>query len=379
MREVLLILCFILSLWIILYRLSSKRRLTSMELRLLEAKRELDKDKKNFTFLMETGERLSLALSKAKLLRAILEVFAKIGGEEGRPAQAFLLLYNYTTNEFIYETGFNMDRTMLEQDRFQSHRGIMGQVVKGKEPLAWEDISEGALFKRERLSFLGEARSLFSIPLIVENEVLGIINLFCKRERYEFLKAEPILIHALRNQASIALGSAIQCELAILDRLTKAYNHEYFQHHLMDEIERCKRYKSCVSLLMIDIDHFKPINDTYGHQVGDEVLRELAGLIKRNVRIVDFCARYGGEEFVAVLPEATGEDALELAERLRKLIQEHEFTCGGKSLTLTVSIGISTWSWPKDKDTTKEDLIKRADDELYRAKREGRNRVCFSQ
>jgi two-component system cell cycle response regulator len=130
-----------------------------------------------------------------------------------------------------------------------------------------------------------------------------------------------------------------------------------------------------VTLLMVDIDHFKRINDTYGHLVGDDVLREVATLLQGAVRTVDVVARYGGEEFIIVLPETNEEGAIAFAERLRERIEAQEFGRGGRAgLRLTTSIGVATFPSPLVEST--EDLFGRADAALYRAKADGRNRVC---
>jgi diguanylate cyclase (GGDEF)-like protein len=158
---------------------------------------------------------------------------------------------------------------------------------------------------------------------------------------------------------------------AITDGLTDLYDHRYFVLRLDDEIERAKRYKRSLSLLMMDIDHFKRYNDTFGHLAGDDVLIGLAKIFKKSSRRVDTVARYGGEEFVITLPETKREGAALLGERIRKQVEKMEFEKGGG---VTVSIGVGSFDG-SNMSFTKEDLIKMADDALYKAKRNGRNRV----
>lgn len=162
-------------------------------------------------------------------------------------------------------------------------------------------------------------------------------------------------------------------QLAINDGLTGLYNHREFQRRLQVEIERARRYKHHLSLLMLDIDHFKRFNDTYGHQAGDYILRSLSLQMREGVRAVDWVARYGGEEFVITLPEMTATKALIAAERLRKNIAARVVTVKeDQKVNITVSIGVATF--PEDADS-KDKLIAAADRALYAAKAAGRNKV----
>lgn len=163
-------------------------------------------------------------------------------------------------------------------------------------------------------------------------------------------------------------------EVAIADGLTGVYNHRYLQEKLSDEINRAARYGRPLSLVMVDIDHFKRYNETHGYRRGDVVLKEVASCIKSKLRKTDFLGRYGGEEFTLVLPEAEKEDVVALAERIREYIESLRFfgeeTQPGRNLT--VSLGVAVF--PIDAEDHK-DLIKKAEGALYKAKENGRNRV----
>lgn len=163
-------------------------------------------------------------------------------------------------------------------------------------------------------------------------------------------------------------------EWAIRDGLTGLLNHRHFQELLLNEYLRAERYEQPLSCMMLDLDHFKSINDTYGHPFGDEVLKRVASTLSGAARQVDIIARYGGEEFVAVLPNTDLEGALRLAERIREEIAAHPFVFEGHSVSLTVSIGVATSDDPRV--SGERDLIKQADAALYQAKWQGRNRVC---
>nr|MBP9105155.1 GGDEF domain-containing protein [Gemmatimonadaceae bacterium] len=162
--------------------------------------------------------------------------------------------------------------------------------------------------------------------------------------------------------------------LAHTDPLTAVLNRRALTERLNSELERVKRYETQVSLLLIDIDHFKRVNDSYGHLVGDDVLTDVGALLQSAVRSVDVVARYGGEEFVIALPETGLMGATVFAERIRELIEEHRFShAGGSELHLTASVGVACY--PSPGLETVEDLLATADQALYRAKAEGRNRV----
>jgi len=164
-------------------------------------------------------------------------------------------------------------------------------------------------------------------------------------------------------------------ELAITDNLTQAYTRRYFLERLDEEVERSAKFKHAFSFLMLDIDHFKEYNDRYGHLVGDAVLREVAKILKENIRQVDFIGRYGGEELSIVLTETDKSAAKIVAERIRASFVSKRISIYDESLQITVSIGVS--SFPEDARLPK-DLIEKADMALYAAKERGRNRVCVS-
>ena len=159
--------------------------------------------------------------------------------------------------------------------------------------------------------------------------------------------------------------------MAITDALTGLYNRRRFHDVLNSEFERARRYTTSFSLVMLDIDHFKRVNDVFGHSAGDNVLKEVASILKNSIREIDTASRYGGEEFMVILPNTARENALVVAERIRLMIGQHAF--GGIDRHITVSIGIS--GMPDAKVESEEKLIRCADFALYRAKQLGRNRT----
>jgi len=163
--------------------------------------------------------------------------------------------------------------------------------------------------------------------------------------------------------------------MAITDVLTGLYNRRRFHDVLSTEYERAKRYAVPFSLVMLDIDYFKKVNDTYGHSVGDVVLREVATILKNSIREIDTAARYGGEEFVVVLPNTEKENAQIFAERIRQAIERHAFSGVNKNITVSIGIG----GMPDAKVEDEDKLIRCADFALYRAKQSGRNRTVMAE
>ncbi|MBE0603474.1 MAG: GGDEF domain-containing protein, partial [Deltaproteobacteria bacterium] len=157
------------------------------------------------------------------------------------------------------------------------------------------------------------------------------------------------------------------------DSLTGTYNRRFFTGRLKEEFERHKRYKRPMSMLMIDIDHFKLVNDNYGHQCGDHILKSVCGSVQSALRKVDFLARYGGEEFCCILPETTFENSMVLAERIRAIVESTVYDYEGQAVRVTVSIGVPGTPGPDDSPGT---FLKNADDALYKAKGIGRNVVA---
>ena len=165
--------------------------------------------------------------------------------------------------------------------------------------------------------------------------------------------------------------------LSITDNLTKSYNRGYLTRKLPEEIARQRRYGDSLSLIFCDIDHFKKINDTYGHQTGDEVLIEFANCLSKAIRInIDWIGRYGGEEFIIVLPETPLAGAARLAERLRKVVADHKITTDGNDISIKSSFGVTGFnSETLDTKISAEKIIGAADKYLYQAKETGRNKV----
>lgn len=225
---------------------------------------------------------------------------------------------------------------------------------------------------QNEFSALLDLDEFVTVPLKAKDKVIGVL---LADNRFN---GKPITTDGVRvltmfaNQAGLAIENSRLYEQTVVlsnsDSLTGLWNHGYFQYLLEEEIKKSSLAKSRFTLLMIDIDDFKAFNDNYGHQAGDSVIREISGIFKDVSRKIDIIARYGGEEFGIILPLTKKQEALVLAERIRKAVETRR---GFKNIT--ISIGMA--SFPENGDT-KEDLIAKADKALYEAKRSGKNKIC---
>ena len=228
---------------------------------------------------------------------------------------------------------------------------------------------------------LGAASALV-VPLFVSNRVMGSLQLF-RSAANAFAKEDAQLLWILALVAENLLTREYANEgllrFAFTDYLTGLRTRGYFEQQLELEFKRAERKQQKFALLMIDIDHFKVLNDTHGHHVGDQLLRDVTSILMKDMREVDTVARYGGEEFVIILPETTETGAVFVAQRLRRAVEQAKFFAGSPHSVqhLTISIGVAVY----DTDAQfKRDLIEFADAALYAAKHAGRNRViCYSE
>jgi len=258
-------------------------------------------------------------------------------------------------------------------------------ALSSRKPVIIKDAQKDPLMKevKEVITPLG-IRSILVIPIFFREEIIGTMLLRTSRANHAFTKREIQLCVALANASSHALYNAFLFQklyrekeklekLAITDYLTGIYNIRYFYSRLEEEFSRAERYQMPLSCIMLDIDHFKKINDSYGHRIGDFILREFAQIVKRYTRKSDLLARYGGEEFILLLPQTSLKGALIEARRLQKVVREIRFRQLKEGQGITVSFGISCFP---DKGVKKsDDLINFADKALYKAKEKGRDLI----
>lgn len=219
--------------------------------------------------------------------------------------------------------------------------------------------------------------SVLAVPLIVGKSLFGIIRIDSKTPQ-RFMETDLQQLELYANIAALALENSQLYRrlhaMATQDELTGLATHKKFQERLTEEILRAARYRFSLSLAILDIDHFKMVNDRFGHLVGDDVLRKVSEILKKKCREVDFAARYGGEEFAVLLPQTGLEQSFEFAEQIRKTIAQQTIFAFGQNLQITISAGCS--AFPQDAQIPSQ-LIRCADERLYKAKMLGRNQVIW--
>jgi two-component system, cell cycle response regulator len=204
---------------------------------------------------------------------------------------------------------------------------------------------------------------------------LGAEDVLLKPLDLEDLVARVRRSLAAKHRLDALLAERSRLErLSITDGLTQLHNHRFFQERFRDEFRRAQRYDDPLALMLMDLDHFKQVNDTHGHPAGDQVLKDVAGCLRKCVRETDMVARYGGEEFAVLLPKTHLSGALTVAERVRRDVGSLKTGLDG-GLRITVSVGVA--GYPCRSIATAEQMLRAADEALYRAKHEGRNKICL--
>ncbi len=356
--------------------------------------------------LRQTEEELLRAREEAESRRKLVDILHEVTGDLSteeiyhllarRVARALSLTYCSVIlarpgdRIGVVATAFEnpgLRNRELDLDRYPEIRAALDRG----QPVLIEDLAESPLYASvrdlwEREGTQIQVRSVIALPFVLDRLQAGVF--FLRRtagepplstDDVEFadavVKAAVASIQKAQLLETAKADNARLEALAHTDPLTQVLNRRAMTLRLTAELDRAKRYESVLSLLLIDLDHFKNVNDTHGHLVGDEVLRELSRLLAGAVRSVDLVARYGGEEFVVVLPETPMDGAMIFAERVREQVAEHRFVgSGGRELALTVSIGVAAFPGPEVNSV--EELLACADEALYRAKADGRNRVA---
>ncbi len=260
---------------------------------------------------------------------------------------------------------------------FDFGEGIAGHAAMTRKSVYVPDLEQEQRFKLLAPGALRGRGCLLALPMVHGSELLGVLN-FERAQKADFGPEEIEYFMAVADQAAMSVQNARLHEqtvaLSITDPLTGIPNRRHLFTQLEAEVNRAARYGSPISVVMIDIDHFKHLNDTAGHRAGDEVLRQVCQLLKQTIRKVDTVGRYGGEEFVVLLPQVERAEALEVAEKLRQAIDEHAFEHGRTQPQgrVTISLGVATMPVDATEQLT---LVDAADSALYASKVAGRNKV----
>lgn len=290
-----------------------------------------------------------------------------------------LFLYHPETDELTARKAVGSEMIKYTRSSFKLNEGITGVAAHRKELLYVQDIGKEARYLHYK-STSRDQGSLVSAPIVAKDRLLGVLNLH-KLEREAFSETDLQLIRATTNQLAVAIENSQLYEktrtLSNTDELTNIPNRRYFQSILRREFAHAQRYNSAFSIIMVDIDHFKHYNDTYGHLKGDLALTRVANILLQNTRGIDLVSRFGGEEFIVLLSNTNKESACVVAEKLRSAVASENFLPSGKSAQesaekISISLGIA--EYPTDSNGL-DALVEKADRALYAAKSAGRNCV----
>lgn len=336
-----------------------------MRVNIKNTKSELDSKILQLSTLYDVGKAVTSELNFVKLQNMILDIVAKVLKAE----KGSLMLIDDAEKTLTIGVAIGLSEDITKDTKLEVGSSVAGWAVKNRKFLFVKNVEEDKEFlniKKENI----RSGTLMCAPLISKDKIMGALNV-SKSTPGSFSDNDFELFINLANQVAIAIDNARLYRYAVTDEMTKLYNHRYFQQRLDEELLRADRYEDHISLLILDVDHFKHFNDTYGHPEGDRVLKTVAKLIEKSIREIDIPARYGGEEFVVICPARAGTDALVPAERIRKAIEAYDFRINGVHVPITVSLGAACYP---ENATTKAELIKKSDTALYYSKENGRNR-----
>lgn len=337
-----------------------------------ETKKELDRRLIEIYALYNVSKTLNASFETEQLLLKLVQDISRSMNID----RMLVLLYDKKRNELRVASHTGFDEEEVERVNLTLNSDFYTKVVStGKSKILTDIVQGGQLVPVEVAN--DEINSLIAVPFLRRGEVLGLICAF-KDAPANFKYSDKKLFNNVAEHLAIALENARLFEqtkkMAITDGLTGMYNKRYFSDVFNAEVERAKRCDHQLSIFMMDLDNFKHYNDTHGHPAGDELLMQLASIIKASIRKTDIACRYGGEEFVVILPETTKEGAMTVADKLVETIREYPFPHADQQPLGFVSASIGVATFPEN-GLDAEHLLEVADNALYVAKTEGRNRA----
>lgn len=325
----------------------------------------------------DVAKALTSSLNLDSILQTIMEKMA----EYFRPDTWSLLMVDEEKSELYFAIAVGDAAEALKTVRLKLGEGIAGWVAQHGESLLVPDVYTDPRFaKRIDEMTKWQTRSIICIPLKSKHRVLGVIQLI-NVDMQGFGGNEMLLLQALADYAAIAIDNAravekIQ-ELTITDDCTGLYNARHLYKTLEAEVYRSARFGYEFSILFLDLDHFKLVNDSHGHLIGSRLLAEIGYAIKSHLRLIDYAFRYGGDEFVVLLPQTSKEAALVVARRLRDVFRtDHWLKADGLNLNIRASMGVATF--PEDAKSAHE-IIRQADEMMYVVKNTTRDNVSVAR
>jgi len=325
-------------------------------------------------------EEVSKVITSPTDLNNILDTIMKKAKKMTIAEAWTVFLMDEGIGELVFARTEGKKTKETEKFKVKIGEGVAGWVAKEGIPILVSDVSHDKRFLKKidkAYNSKHKIKSIICIPIKSGEKLLGIIEVFNKTTKGPFTREDFNQLIELFDQVSILIERALLYqkveELAITDDLTKLFNTRYLNRTIEMEIQRSLRYRTSVSLIFMDIDYFKQVNDNHGHLVGSKVLAEMGQLLLRNLRSVDVVVRYGGDEFVVVLPHTSPAAAAQIAERIRRAIEQSVFLeKEGYALRITASFGVA--SCPESAKS-KEELLRLADEAMYKVKYHTKNGV----
>jgi diguanylate cyclase (GGDEF)-like protein len=358
-------------------QLRLKSRLEEKSAIIERTNRTLEQLVRDLSLIYEIGQEVNSIVDLEELYANITETLKKYL----KISEFAIMLYNEKREDLQVKAACGFEDTdRIMRTTFKPGEGVTGLCAATGKKIYIKDTSLEERFLNYKGERPTDPSSFLAIPLLYKEDVLGVIN-FSRRGVGSFTYQDVKMLSLVASQVALAIANARLYtrtrELSVKDELTGINNRRYFQQMLQMEWKRAVRFHRPLSLIMLDVDHFKEYNDTFGHIQGDEVLKQIGQMLRKNLREVDTVARFGGEEFVLLLPDTDKRGTIAVAEKVRMLVEGHAFLSEDRKQTriVTISAGLSTY--PDDVENM-DDLIDHADIALYRAKEAGRNRIeCY--
>jgi diguanylate cyclase (GGDEF)-like protein len=340
---------------------------------IIDLKRQVER----LSLFHEVGKALFSTLDLQKILQTIMEKISDLL----QPDTWSLLMLDDKTQELFFEIAIGAGADRLRDVRLKLGEGVAGWVAQHGEPVLVEDTRKDERFspKVDELTHT-ETRSIVCVPIKAHGHVMGVIEIVNALGKPSFGRGDIPILLSLADYAAIALENARYVrrieELTITDDCTSLYNARHLNFVLDTEIYRSNRYGYEFSVIFVDLDHFKLVNDVHGHLVGSKLLWMIGDIIKAHLRLIDYAFRYGGDEFVVLLPQTSKENALGVVRRIRELLTARVFFTEEKlDIKVTASFGVA--SFPEDGRTRKE-ILRMADEAMYLVKNTTRNNIALA-
>lgn len=338
------------------------------EEKLKDLNKSLEFERTKLEQILNFDKKISQINNLEKLIDFIIEKSCMILESE----RCSLMLLDEESQELCIKGAIGMDEKVIAQEGIKLRNEIASRVIEENLPLLVKDVEQDKRIKRKnRLCY--HSKSFMSVPIKLNERLIGVVNVTDKNlpSNNVYTELDLKILTAIVRQAAIAIENAkIYKELrylTITDSMTNLYNYRYFSRNLDREINRVNRFQRPLCLLMMDIDHFKAYNDSFGHVAGDHLLRQIGKVLLKSVRDIDIVCRYAGDEFAIIMSETDLQEAKLAAERILHGVSNLEF-----ARKVTVSIGIARYHL----HSKKQELVLKADNALYEAKKNGRNRIC---